>query len=222
MGSARRMTTSSLFVGREAVMTLPGAALRRAADGQGATLVIPGDAGIGKSRITHELEAVANTAGMRTLRGACFPGDRAVPSAWVADMLRRLASDPGDAQAFLAEAAPAFADQVPELRRLGTTVIRGHLLSELPPIQRVPYVLRRLAAVRPTLLIVEDLHWSDASGIEALVASAARAPRSRSSWWRPTVATKRHSNLKKRWLPSIANIWPRRSRSTRSSSPMWR
>ena len=51
------MTTSSLFVGREAVMSLLGAALSRAADGQGATLVIRGDAGIGKSRVTHELEA---------------------------------------------------------------------------------------------------------------------------------------------------------------------
>ena len=109
---------------------------------------------------------------MRTLRGACFPGDRAVPSAWVSDMLRRLVSDAGDAQAIVAEAAPAFAGQVPELSRLSTTGIRGHLLGELPPIQRVPYVLRRLAALRPTLLIVEDVHWSDASGIEALVASA--------------------------------------------------
>ena len=63
MGSARGVTTASRwFVGREGVMTLLGAALRRAADGQGATLVIRGDAGIGKSRVTHELEAVANTA----------------------------------------------------------------------------------------------------------------------------------------------------------------
>jgi hypothetical protein len=69
------VTTSSSFVGREGVMTLLGAALTRAVvDGQGATLVIRGDAGIGKSRVTLELEAVANTAGMRTLRGACFPG----------------------------------------------------------------------------------------------------------------------------------------------------
>ena len=43
--SARRMTTGSLFVGREGVMTLLGAALRGAADGQGATLIIRGDAG---------------------------------------------------------------------------------------------------------------------------------------------------------------------------------
>ena len=82
-----RSATPAVFVGRDAVMSRLGAAVKHAGDGRGSTLVIRGDAGIGKSRITLELEAVALRAGFRTLRGACFPGDRAVPSAWVSDML---------------------------------------------------------------------------------------------------------------------------------------
>ena len=180
-------------------MTLLIAALRRASDGQGATLVIRSDAA------SERAGSRSSWRRWRTGRHAdaarcMLPGDRAGPSAWVSDMLRRLASDAGDAQAIMAEAAPAFAGQVPELNRLSTTVIRGHLLDELPPMQRVPYVHRRLAGLRPTLLIVEDLHWSDASGIEALVASARATATVPLVVVATTVATMRHSNLTKRWL----------------------
>ena len=82
-GAARtnRPIARSVFVGRDDVMARLGAVVKQAALGRGSTLVIRGDAGVGKSRVTLELEAVALTAGFRTLRGTCYPGDRAVPSA---------------------------------------------------------------------------------------------------------------------------------------------
>jgi len=166
---------SLVFVGRDATMRVLTAELDKAVGGHGSTLIVAGEAGSGKTRVTLELETLARARGIRTFRGTCFQEDRSVPSAWVSDMLRQLAWQAGDAERVLAEVAPLFVSQVPDLRRLMRAGGAAEL-SELPIGQRLVYLLRLFLGSGPVLVIAEDLHWSDASGIEAFLSIARVTP----------------------------------------------
>jgi len=74
---------SLVFVGRDATMRVLTAELDKAVGGHGSTLIVAGEAGSGKTRVTLELETLARARGIRTFRGTCFQEDRSVPSAWV-------------------------------------------------------------------------------------------------------------------------------------------
>ena len=159
------------LVGRDDIMRLFADRLAKAAEGGGSPLIVSGEAGIGKTRATLELESLARRLGFRVLRGTCFPEDRSVPSAWISDLVRQLAWQPGDIDAILTDAAPLFVTHVPELQRFMRGA-RESDASELSAAQRVAYLFRRLLSLSPVVVIVEDLQWSDASGLEALVSCA--------------------------------------------------
>ena len=126
---------NSTFVGRDDTMRVLGARLSQAAEGHGAVVLISCEAGIGKTRLSNELESLARTQGVRVVRGTCFPDDRNVPFAWVIDLVRQLAAEPGDAEPILSELASYFAQQVPELQRF-SRLARQHDASELSIAQR--------------------------------------------------------------------------------------
>ena len=71
-----RPVTSSLrpdpFVGRESEMAELTAALDGTVNGSGGLVMLVGEAGIGKTRLTEELEVVANDRTMRVARGAGY------------------------------------------------------------------------------------------------------------------------------------------------------
>ena len=61
------------FVGRAEELEALGAALDRAAGGTSATVLVGGDAGIGKTRLVDELCTRARDAGSLVARGVCVP-----------------------------------------------------------------------------------------------------------------------------------------------------
>jgi len=149
----------------------PVRALRRFVDealqGGGRTVLISGEAGIGKTRLVAETAAYATGRGFRLVRGSCFEPDRICPYAPILDLLRghpdgvaALGVDASALYPLLPDLAPPPAGSSPP--PLGAEQERRRIFAVL-----VRLVLR-LAERKPLLLVVEDLHWSDDVSLEWL------------------------------------------------------
>src|SRR5688572_246774 len=81
-------TVCPLLIGRTATV----AALRHAIDalraGQRQTVLVTGEAGIGKSRLVAEVRQYAAAHSVLLVQGACFAQDSACPYAPLLDLLR--------------------------------------------------------------------------------------------------------------------------------------
>ena len=120
----------------------------------GESVLLGGDAGIGKTRVVTELVAIARTAGRQVLVGHCLDlGDSAMPFQPFAEALSALDQDARDE---VLKLSPALAGLIasPEADDGGE---RADILSG------VALALDSLAAKQPILLVVEDAHWADAS-----------------------------------------------------------
>ncbi|WP_017591031.1 helix-turn-helix transcriptional regulator [Nocardiopsis potens] len=156
-----RTDRESAFVGREAELAaLRGDARRALRDGATAVLVA-GEAGVGKSRLVREY--AAGSPMLRTVAGGCPElGVDGLPFAPFATALRRLVREgavetgprPGELARLLPELGP-----VPEPSGEG----RARLFEE------VLVLLEKAAGAGGLTLVLEDLHWSDASTRDLLV-----------------------------------------------------
>jgi DNA-binding CsgD family transcriptional regulator/tetratricopeptide (TPR) repeat protein len=144
------------LVGRARELGELTAALDDVRSGAGRTLVIAGEAGIGKTRLLDELTARAD--GVTVITGQCADeGSGPLPYAALAGLLRTLVQAVGP-EAVVAAAGPA-ADAL--------SVVAPQLVAPAfdAGADRLPEVLTNLlsglAAERPVVVIMEDLHWSD-------------------------------------------------------------
>jgi DNA-binding CsgD family transcriptional regulator len=149
-------------------------ALQAAREGRGQTLVLAGEAGIGKSRLVLEAKSKATTLGFLPLQGNCFEPDRTLPYAPFLDLLRAfIAARPIDEIGRdLDLDAPELVKLLPELRELLPGLTPSPSLEPQQEKRRlyqslVRFVTRR-AALQPVLVVFEDLHWSDESSLEFL------------------------------------------------------
>jgi ATP/maltotriose-dependent transcriptional regulator MalT len=140
------------FVGRAPELKRLGDALSAAAAGRGSSILISGDAGIGKTRLVSEVAARARAAGGAVLVGRCIDlVGAALPYMPIVESLRPLLD------------APAERD----VRwRPGTT--EGEKGSQLRFFEEVLAALERAAAKAPIVLVLEDLHWADSSTLDLL------------------------------------------------------
>jgi ATP/maltotriose-dependent transcriptional regulator MalT len=154
-----------------------GGALERVLSGEQATVLVGGEAGVGKSRLVHELIDRARAAGTRVLIGGCVElGGGGIPFAPLVDMMRALAG--GLPEERLAEvlgaARPEIGRLVPELGD-GST---GPALPERDPstlLELMVGTIARLAADAPLMLVFEDLQWADGPTLDLLALLAARS-----------------------------------------------
>jgi len=158
---ARAVPRADPFVGRTGELQQLRDALDLATSGRPQIVLVTGDAGIGKSRLLHELTPYAVAAGAEVLLGACQE-DVAVPYLPIATALAALsraeAVDPFTA--FGHEAARrAAADP-------GTTHGGGDVHLRL--FLAVSNMLLATAKARPTVLVVEDAHWVDGATLGLL------------------------------------------------------
>lgn len=149
------------MVGRGEELDGLRSALDAAAD-QPTTVLLAGEAGVGKTRLVTEFAAEATEAGARVLSGNCVElGGDGVAYAPVAGAMRRLATQIG-AEAVLDLAGPGRGAVTRLLPELGVTDIdpdegRGRLFEV------VTVLLERVSAEQPLVLVIEDLHWADGS-----------------------------------------------------------
>jgi DNA-binding CsgD family transcriptional regulator len=156
-------------------------ALQRALAGEPVTLVLGGEAGVGKSRLIGELVTRARAAGVRALVGGCVELDGGgIPLAPLVDMLRALAAElPGDElDLLLGPARGEIGRLVPEL----ADGREAQAPSDPDPsriLELLLGVIGRLVAERPLALVVEDVQWADRATLDliALLVAGATARR---------------------------------------------
>jgi AAA ATPase domain len=153
------------FAGRIEELELLEAARRRAADEEPAVVLVGGEAGVGKTRLTSELTARCATDGTRVLTGGCVPvGEGALPYAPIVEMLRVLLADLG-AGAVRGLVGPSWREVARLLPALGAPDRIGlsHQAAQARLFELLLGLFGRLSEQGPLVLVVEDLHWADRS-----------------------------------------------------------
>jgi DNA-binding CsgD family transcriptional regulator/tetratricopeptide (TPR) repeat protein len=135
---------SEVFVGRAGELGELGRALDAARAGKGAAVLVAGQAGIGKTRLASELARRARGAGFEVLLGRSIDlVGTELPYQPFTDALRPL-GEPWQAD----RQAPG---------------------SQLRVFEETLALLTGRAASAPVLLVLEDLHWADASTLDLVV-----------------------------------------------------
>ena len=134
------------------------------------SVVVAGDAGVGKTRLLSELRDQARAAGWRTVLGHCLDfGDSALPYLPFSEAFGRLAADsPALADSLVTE-SPAVARLMPGRRVLSDADRPADERVERADLfEAIHRALDHLANSEPLLLVVEDLHWADESTREMM------------------------------------------------------
>ena len=155
-----------MFVGRQRELGQLRAGLERSLRGRGALFLVTGEAGIGKSRLTEELAAEAQTRGAAVLWGLATQAEGAPPYwVWI-QILRSLLRERGPAELKeLAGPGLSFiARLVPELSGQFADVAVTSIADDLPRFatyDAVAQLLVTAASRMPIVVVLEDLHWAD-------------------------------------------------------------
>ncbi|WP_246608144.1 helix-turn-helix transcriptional regulator [Paractinoplanes toevensis] len=161
---------SEVLVGREADLAVLRDALKRARGAEPSTLLVGGEAGVGKTRLVEEFCRTLTGDQVRVLTGQCLElGEEGLPFAPFSAAVRALVRSEGPA--VLDGREREFARLLPELGPPGDT--RRGLLFE-----SVGALFERVAADQPIVLVIEDLHWADRATRDLIgyLARSARVP----------------------------------------------
>ena len=147
------VTPAGALVGRDSEMTLLTGLIREVARGRGSSVLIEGEPGIGKSALVRAAVAEAPEAGCQVFWGAGDELGQALPLLPLLEALR--VREPS--------ANPRRTTIVGLLRGEGTAD-RG---TDVPAVlaEQLLALVAEQCAVRPTILVVDDLQWADQTSI---------------------------------------------------------
>lgn len=169
LGDVDGRVSSPVFIGRHDELRALDSAVARARAGSPSTVVLGGEAGVGKSRLVREFAHHAtDAADASVVVGACLElGVEGFPFAPFTGALRQLVREfgvddlagmlpggPGE----LARLLPEFGGPPPDAEQA-----RARLF------EHVLMLLERVAERRPLTLVIEDMHWSDQSTRDLLM-----------------------------------------------------
>ncbi len=201
------------FVGREVELATLVERWERAADGEGQNVLVVGEAGVGKSRLAYELRERLATTPHTWLECGASPYTEGTPFHPVMALV---------AQGLAFTTTDTATEKVEKIERglrdlaspENVSLLADFLGLPLPtPFTMNPDVQRRktmellaqwnlaISTVQPLVLLVEDLHWCDASSVELLGRIIAQSAMARVLF----VATTR---------PEFTRPWPARSNLT--------
>jgi len=194
------------FVGREDELRSLTTRWERSREGEGQVALIVGEAGIGKSRLLQRFHELIPAAPHAWLEAAAAPFFQNTPFHAIAELLRQLVGqaspDATDAQADRAGEAQVDTDE--RLAHLESALVMVGLKpaeaipliapllnlasSKFPPLPIAPEQQRRqlltmlvewvlrAARAQPLVIVIEDLHWADASTLEVVQLLAEQGP----------------------------------------------
>lgn len=168
--------TALPFIGRETELSRMRAAWNRAARGHGSAVIVQGEAGIGKSRLTREIAMLAEAQGGCVLIGSTS-NPQAEPYQAIVSALRR-------GLPFLAHAAvddvwlATLATLLPEVYGLRPQLSAPEPLDPRFAEPRLTEAFARafgaIARAKPLLLVLEDVQWAGDGTVSMLSALARR------------------------------------------------
>ncbi|HJZ72696.1 MAG TPA: AAA family ATPase [Vicinamibacterales bacterium] len=191
---ARRGTASTTrLVGRTDLMAALSAAWEKARAGGGATIVLTGDPGIGKSRLARTLIETARETPSWQFELNCTPRTSLMPLFPISGLLLQLAnirhSDSSDTRLH------RLKNLLDRVLGVDPAVLASRYLAPLvgidstdPPTGESPERIREctirtlvdithaVASQRPALLLFEDLHWSDPTTVLFVQTLSERLP----------------------------------------------
>ena len=146
-----------------------------ALDEQGRVLLLSGEPGIGKTRCAEEIARFAEDQGWLVIWGRCYEQPGTPPFwPWIR-ILEELASVHSDDElrVLLGRHSKVIGDLVPEIAfRLDHDRVAGAAKKitdrRFILFEAISTVLSDAATVNPLLLVIDDLHWADASSLSLL------------------------------------------------------
>ncbi len=184
------------MVGREHEMGLLLERWRQAKEGEGQVVMVMGEAGIGKSRLTEVLYERIQADGPIRVRLQCSPYHTNSALHPVIEHLERAARfEPEDppstrlekVEALIGQAVPA----TPETVSLLASLLSVPTEARYPPLSMTPERQKErtlaalteqlvgLSAKKPLLVVLEDAHWIDQTTLEWIDLTVAEAERAR-------------------------------------------
>jgi ATP/maltotriose-dependent transcriptional regulator MalT len=164
------------LIGRAGELALIEGVLREVEGGESRVLAISGEPGIGKTRLLSELGSRAAQHGHTLLVGRGTELEREVPFAPLVEAL----------DDFLASLGPrrleAIGGRLPRLAgvfpAVGSVVEaeRGPAAERYRDHRAIRALVEELAARRPLVLVLDDLHWADLASVEAIAHLLRRPP----------------------------------------------
>ncbi|HKD87666.1 MAG TPA: AAA family ATPase [Streptosporangiaceae bacterium] len=145
-----------MLLGRSTELEQIGKFLARLPD-SGAHLLFVGGAGLGKTALLTKAAEDAVASGMLVLRACAVESEIGLDFAGLNQMLLPVSCD-----------LDRFADQYGDVLATALGLRPGRLPGRYEVSKAVLGVLRRLSAVSPTVVIVDDLQWLDRLSVEVL------------------------------------------------------
>jgi class 3 adenylate cyclase len=160
-----------ILVQRDDQLAILEEALLEARRGEGGFVVLSGEAGIGKTRLARELAREARSLGCSVLAGRCSEADLSLPYLPFVEAIGNYL-DATDLERIAARLGPSAV----ELGQLFPKLSRGEAgaqpadagQAKLRLFEAILSLLAIAAEDRALLLVVEDIHWADASTRELL------------------------------------------------------
>ncbi len=153
--------SANQLIGRTGSLATVTEAIDRLRTGRGGSVIISGDAGIGKTRLVMAATDYAAAHGVAVAVGRCHEADVA-PAYWPwLPVLRTLMAGglmTGDAPVEVR--ALLDADPTPPSTEAGASALRSY--------DAVARLLSGAGKRQPLLVVLEDLHWADASSLRLL------------------------------------------------------
>jgi class 3 adenylate cyclase len=159
-----------VLIGRDAELSRLEDALLSANRGQGQVVLLAGDAGMGKTRLASELAERAARLGMTVVVGGCSEADLALPYLPFLEAVGNhlVASNLETVRERLGPVRRELAHLFPQLEPEGLPPDVESTQGRLRLFEAMLALLRIPAQETGLLLVIEDLHWADASTRELL------------------------------------------------------
>jgi class 3 adenylate cyclase len=200
---------SPVLVGRQEQISQLEDALLSVNRGDGRFVLLAGEAGIGKTRLAHELAQRARKLGCDVLWGSCSEAELALPYLpFVEAVGNHLGErDAAAVRVDLGATAEELAQLFPQLAVGPATTPAGDpAQAKLRLFESVVALLELWARDRGLLLVLDDVHWADSSTRELLDYAARRLVKSRVM----LLATYRIDELDRRHpLTRTVQVWRR-------------
>jgi serine/threonine protein kinase/tetratricopeptide (TPR) repeat protein len=169
-----RIPRETAVYGRDGELDVLRSLYARAAAGEGQVVLVDGEAGIGKSRLIDELigRLEADGADLNFLFGSYPPGGAASAAGAFSTAFREQLGEGGAAH-YLAD-MPLLAPAFEALLRGDSVPTGAEPLTRQSMASCFVHVSRALAAERPTIVLIDDLHFApeEARGLFTALATA--------------------------------------------------